>query len=95
MFGLALTLTMPATYAQDVVPDYPEKLYLVGDTFDGAGAWAISGDARLVAHYENLETVGYARQIELALPQGVYILRLTGRAVSGETRTRTVKAVVK
>ena len=80
MFGLALTLTMPAIYAQDVVPDYPEKLYLVGDTFDGAGAWAISGDAR---------------QIELALPQGVYILRLTGRAVSGETRTRTVKAVVK
>lgn len=47
------------------------------------------------AHYENLETVGYARQIELALPQGVYILRLRGRAMSGETRTRTVKAVVK
>lgn len=81
----AMTLAYGDGYVTYSAPEGTESLTL--------GVYSATGIE--AAHYENLETVGYARQIELALPQGVYILRLTGRAVSGETRTRTVKAVVK
>ena len=83
--GSQMTLAYSGGYITYSAPAGTEALAL--DIFSTTGT--------VVTAYSALTADGYANQIDLSLPQGMYIARLSGRNASGETITETIKMVVR
>ncbi|MDE6382423.1 MAG: DUF5110 domain-containing protein, partial [Muribaculaceae bacterium] len=81
----AMTLAYGDGYFTYSAPEGTEDLTI--DVFGATGTHALSIGA--------LTADGYAAQTAVSLPAGIYIGRLTGRNSAGETRSKTVKMIVR
>lgn len=81
----AMTLAYGDGYFTYSAPEGTEDLTI--DVFGATGTHALS--------IGGLTADGYAAQTAVSLPAGIYIGRLTGRNSAGETRSKTVKMIVR
>ncbi len=81
----AMTLAYGDGYFTYSAPEGTEDLTI--DVFGATGTHALS--------IGGLTADGYAAQTAVSLPAGIYIGRLSGRNSAGETRSKTVKMIVR
>ena len=81
----ALTLSYGAGYLT----------YSATSNFNGLDISIFSPTGNCVAHYNGLAADGYANQVAVTLPKGLYIASLSGTDHAGCKATKTIKMLVK
>ena len=81
--------TLSLTYASGYLT------YSATDNFNGLDISIFSPAGACVADFNDLTADGYANQVAVSLPNGLYIARLTGIDHTGSKITKTIKMLVK
>ena len=87
--NVTATSALTLTYADGYLT------YSATSNFNGLDINIFSPTGNCVAHYNGLAADGYANQVAVTLPKGLYIASLSGTDHAGCKATKTIKMLVK